>query len=345
MKQKKQVLITFDYELFLGKRSGSVEESIIIPTEKILSILSKFNHKAIFFVDTLYLISLKKKADNLNVSKDYKLISDQLQKIAKDGHEIFLHLHPHWLDAIYLDKENQWDLSNHIRYRLSSFSEEERIKMFADSLEVLKEIIFPVRKDVLFDGYRAGGWCIQPFESFISCFKTFNIKYDFSVLPNQYYFSEAQYFDFRNTPKYEIYTFSKDVLQPDENGCFTEFVISTIKIPSFYLKLSIKAVNRLFPNKSKQFGHGFSIYAKEIQTPVPDRLKKQNYLACALEHLNWFTLPYFTKYLKENKFMQFISHPKMLTQHNIDIFEKFMKKAYSKYEVECDFRKMRPLQK
>ncbi|MBK7667512.1 MAG: hypothetical protein IPJ32_09355 [Sphingobacteriaceae bacterium] len=52
----RNLLFTFDYELFLGKRSGTVENCILKPTDKILELFSKYKvTKAIFFVDTTYL--------------------------------------------------------------------------------------------------------------------------------------------------------------------------------------------------------------------------------------------------------------------------------------------------
>ena len=47
----KNILLTFDYELFLGHISGSVNDCLILPTNKILSILSDQNIKhSMFFV-------------------------------------------------------------------------------------------------------------------------------------------------------------------------------------------------------------------------------------------------------------------------------------------------------
>ena len=64
----RKILITLDYELFFGQ-SGSIEKSIIEPTEKLLSILDRFNIKASFFVDSGYILKLKeymRKFDVLN---------------------------------------------------------------------------------------------------------------------------------------------------------------------------------------------------------------------------------------------------------------------------------------
>ena len=55
MKQKKNFLLTFDYELFLGSQSGTAQNCLIIPTNKLLALLSETKSNAIFFIDILYL--------------------------------------------------------------------------------------------------------------------------------------------------------------------------------------------------------------------------------------------------------------------------------------------------
>ena len=74
------MLFTFDYELFLGSKSGSVKNCLINPTNKLLSVLEKYNHKSIFFIDFTYLTKLyliKNKYDS--ALKDWKLIEDQIK--------------------------------------------------------------------------------------------------------------------------------------------------------------------------------------------------------------------------------------------------------------------------
>ena len=54
MTGKKLLLFTFDYELFLGDKSGSVQDCLITPTDHLISLLNKYEFKAYFFVDTVY---------------------------------------------------------------------------------------------------------------------------------------------------------------------------------------------------------------------------------------------------------------------------------------------------
>ena len=68
IENRKRAIITFDYEVFLGRETGTVENCVLKPTEEILKILRANNAKAVFFVDTTWLIFLK---DNFPDDLDY----------------------------------------------------------------------------------------------------------------------------------------------------------------------------------------------------------------------------------------------------------------------------------
>ena len=55
----KNLLITFDYELFLGRRSGRPLDCMLEPTKLLLDKLKLYGAKAVFFVDCTYLCRLK----------------------------------------------------------------------------------------------------------------------------------------------------------------------------------------------------------------------------------------------------------------------------------------------
>jgi len=48
---KKRVIISFDYELFFGDKSGTVTNSLVAPTYSILDSLDSVGAKGNFFVD------------------------------------------------------------------------------------------------------------------------------------------------------------------------------------------------------------------------------------------------------------------------------------------------------
>ncbi len=99
MKATRELLLTYDYEPFLGIKSGSAEKCALEPTEALRAVMNRYRAKAIFFVDTLYLLNLKKQPE---FEKSFLAIAKQLKEMHNEGHYIFPHIHPHWLDAAYI---------------------------------------------------------------------------------------------------------------------------------------------------------------------------------------------------------------------------------------------------
>jgi hypothetical protein len=62
----------------------------------------------------------------------------------------------------------------------------------------------------------------------------------------------------------------------------------------------------------------------------------------AIELLTMVKLNLYLDFLVKNDFMHFISHPKMITRHNLAVFDKFLSKVFEKYQVETDFHMMKP---
>lgn len=330
----KKILFTFDYELFLGEKSGSVNKCLIEPTNFILEELEAFQASGIFFIDTTYLLQLQK-LENKNTQKDFDKITKQIQKLIHLNHYVFPHIHPHWLDAQYLPETNDWKLLKLEKYRFHSISNKEREVLFQNSIDLLNEIIFPIKPDYKINAYRAGGWCIQPFEDFKPFFEKHQIESDFSVLPKKKMISNAQFYDFSNAPEKAIYHFENDVLIENLNGKFKEFTISTCSFSKTTHFLNRLLLSYLWKTNNRSIGDGKGVQSQAIEQD----LTAKDIQMIALENLNWATFKTYKKFLNQNDYMQFISHPKMLSKHNLAYFRKFLKYAFSNFKIETKFDK------
>ena len=92
----------------------------------------------------------------------------QIQKIIAEGHYVFPHIHPHWLDAVPHQQKGQWSLTDYSKYRFHNISKQQQEELFDKSVKLLYEIILPVSPTYKINAYRAGGWSIQPFSDFRS---------------------------------------------------------------------------------------------------------------------------------------------------------------------------------
>jgi len=343
--KNKNVLITFDYELFLGFRSGTVLNSMIIPTNKILVILKQYKVKnAIFFVDTVYIKRLEENLQNANVKKDYEQIIEQLIRVIQEGHFIFPHIHPHWVDATYDTDLKQWKLSDLSKYRFAAIEDGLKTELFDHSIKFIKDIQEKAKVIYKIDSFRAGGWCIQPFSDFKSLFEKYGIENDFSVLRGFSLDVDKFYYNFETIPDRPIYYFDSEIESESGEGKFKEYAITYINTSNFK-KIISRIINRIFTFSGvKSLGDGVSVEKTE-ESIIKDAsfnlsLKKNIKEMVSIDFLNGIKVNEYKDFLKSNNYIHFISHPKMLSENSLEHFSDFLSDVTKKYQVETDYKKM-----
>ncbi len=317
------IFITFDYELFFGSHSGTQDKSIIDPTNKILALLDKYNINASFFIDSGYLVKLNEYRNKYNIlEKNYQIILSQIKKLDKQGHDIQLHIHPHWEDSFF--DGNKW-IINTLRYRLHDFDEKEIDNIIFRYKKVLTDIV----GDKVFT-FRAGGWCIQPFKKIKNALKKHNIWLDSTVFENGKNDSLTHFFDFQNTPNKTNWKFENDPLIEDEKGFFTEIPISSYKTsPLFFWKLSF--FKKLGGNKFKVFGDGTGIGGSRL-----DKLRMLTRFTNSVVSVDGYKVSFLEKAYIEflqkenNENFVIIGHPKAMSIFSLEKLEEFILKNMDK---------------
>tara|TARA_B110000285_G_scaffold22250_1_gene21514 strand:- start:75 stop:995 length:921 start_codon:yes stop_codon:yes gene_type:complete len=218
---------------------------MIEPTEDLFKIATGKDVFYTFFVDVGYLIQAEKYPELIG---DVELVKNQITKMISLGHDVQLHIHPHWEKAIW--KDGEWEMNINGSYKLSDFKLNEIARIVKSYKSYLDKLIG--RKTIAF---RSGGWCIQPFGKLIDVFKEVGLKIDSSVFQGGYLQTENYSFDFRLAPVKSKYQFEDDVCQEVENGTFTEFPIASFRYnPLFFWRLYI--LGKIFPSKYKMIGDG-----------------------------------------------------------------------------------------
>lgn len=327
----KKILITFDYELFLGKRSGSVSKCLLSPTDEIRLLLNKYYIKAIFFVDTTYLFRLKNEAiKNQNCKRNLELIFEQLNQLKQEGHNIYHHIHPHWLDAKYLPEIDQWDLSNISKYAFSKISDEEREAIMEFSFSIINE--FEGNQP---SGFRAGGLYVEPFDDFKPYFKKYNILYEFSVVPDDFSFSKDFSYDFRNFPL-EPYYFNENIAKKDECGIFNEYPITMFKLNGLS-----KILNGLYYRSVENKTNNFDGIPSSL--PIINRTRNTRFsmqLPLSIEFLNLINKYSVLNFMEKNNYVHFLSHPKLITDKNLKSLDYILSKISKNHTIISDFKEI-----
>lgn len=316
------IYLTLDYEIYFGENHGTVENCILKPTEELIRIGKEQNVRFVFFVDCGFILKLdeyRKKYPQLE--KDYTGISDQVKRLSAEGHDVQLHIHPHWEDSHYNGERWVIDVK---RYKLSDFSERD----IADIVGRYKKVLSGLTGKNIF-AFRAGGWCLQPFDKLEKIFVQNGISLDSSVFRNGYFETEQYSYDFRNAPDKDIYRFRQDPVKEDTNGTFTELPISPIRnSPLFFWKLFF--LGRKDPYLHKPLGDGRAMsapgYRKKLLTrftnnPVSMDGYNSHLLQNALEKLE----------RKGAGNMVVIGHPKALSRYSIKKIEEFVKQNKEKH--------------
>jgi hypothetical protein len=309
------IYITLDYEIYFGEKHGSVEKCIIYPTSELMRIAEKHDVRFSFFVDCGFILKLNEfRKQYPELEKDYQAIIKQVKYLSDTGHDIQLHIHPHWEDSYYDGKSWIIDVK---RYKLADFNEKE----IGDIVFRYKKVLVDITNKPVF-AFRAGGWCLQPFWKLKKSFKENNITLDSSVFRNGFYTSEQYSYDFRNAPNKDIYRFEDDVVVENEKGFFTELPISPIKnSPLFFWKLFL--LGRKNPHLHKPLGDGQAMpapgYRKKLLTRYTNNpVSIDGYNAHILNQaLN-------TLQTKQLQHMVVIGHPKALSRYSIQKLEEFV---------------------
>jgi peptidoglycan/xylan/chitin deacetylase (PgdA/CDA1 family) len=341
MSGKKLLLITFDYELFLGERSGTVQQCLIDPTDKLLACLDKYDYKAFFFIDTVYMRRLKEIANLHSPAKaDLGAITNQLIQMVKNGHEIHPHIHPHWMDAIYDPKINEWCLSEKRYYTFTSLSEEQRKDLFDHSITFIRSVLELAKRTQPIDSYRAGGWSIQPFENFKPHFQKHGIKNEFSVMPGRYFYSDAHQFDFRNAPAdIQVYPFSQDICVKDDKGFFREWTISSLPMTKKQEWFDFKISGLLRQLRiTRKFGGSTvnTVIKEEGDLYSKDKVPRQ---IASFEGLNPYRVIRYLREIKKLNYFHFISHPKLINGFELRMMGILFRSLHKSPRLETDFRK------
>ena len=209
--------------MFFGIKSGTVQKTLIVPTNLLLDCLDSVGAKGNFFIDYLMFERLEQLEDD-RAKSDLNLIKEQVKDMVRRGHRIELHLHPHWIDAKY-NGDGTWDYSDFTHYSLYSLSDQERSRMFREGTNYLTNLAREVDPEYKICAFRAGGWTIQPFCLLKDCFKDNGIVIDSSVMHGISQDNRFSNFDFQSAPDKDLYRFTNDVNKED----FSKFQFLYIK--------------------------------------------------------------------------------------------------------------------
>jgi len=168
--------------LFFGKNFVSEDQVVIEPTRALLNRLERHGVRATLFTDVLCI----KRYRELGLDTFPSSMDSQLRESIANGHDVQLHLHPHWITSLRIDDQWSFDLS-HYRLHSLGFGKGESGEAGAEKVirwgkAYLENLLRPIADEYRCIGFRAGGYCLQPEREMLAALKACEITIDSSVL-------------------------------------------------------------------------------------------------------------------------------------------------------------------
>jgi peptidoglycan/xylan/chitin deacetylase (PgdA/CDA1 family) len=328
-----RTLLTLDYEIFFGPRTGSVARCLVEPTQALLDIAARHGARLVFFVDAGYLLRLRAEmARESALRADHDAMCRQLEALVRAGHEIQLHIHPHWEDATWRDG---WRLEG-TRFALHSFAEPEIAGIVRRYAAVLREIAGPDAARA----YRAGGWVIQPFRKLRAALLDAGVRIDSTVYAGGRSQGEIQPYDFRGTPGRSRWRFDTDPLVEDPEGPFLEVPIASRRVgPAFFWRFAL--AKKLGGARHRAFGDG-----RAIPMGRADMIRRLCLPSASVVSMDGYKASFLARAAREYRARGMedfvvIGHPKALTPYSLERLDAFLAgvgetETFSSYSLEIN---------
>lgn len=316
------ISITLDYELFLGAKTGTVSKCLVEPLNALeATVKDSDNVRFTIFVDTTYLYKIYQLKERVpSLAADYDQLVEHITELKSHGHDIQLHIHPHWQYSDYID--GRWKL-DHEHYKLSDLQPGEASMIVKNAKQQLDSIL----------GYstsifRAGGFSAQPTSLIVKLFAENGIVADSSVCPGTSYDSPQQKYDYTSAPHVDKYKFSRDICEPDSmGGNFLEIPFTMYRVsPLFHWKL---AFNRMLPSKDEHKKMGDGISVKTTGDSIVKRLTEFYDCPATIDGYKAKFLINAYRKAKKDGLNQFtvLGHPKLATPYSVKMMGQFVARA------------------
>lgn len=193
---KLKLLLTFDHELPLGGTRTSYHEALFEPTQRLFDLAASLKVPVVLFTDVLSALRFSE----WDEEGFYIPYIQQIQKAVNLGHDVQLHLHPHWLTSNF----SNGAFVPSTDYKLADFEHhpdypvERIIEMGKAFLDKEIKTQAPAYQCLAF---RAGGYNLEgPRALIIKSLISQGIKYESSITKGYYFRSSLSEIDYREMP-------------------------------------------------------------------------------------------------------------------------------------------------
>ena len=343
--KKIKILLTFDYELPLGYCTD-YQKALFKPAENLINCANSLDVPIVLFADVCSAIRFKE-WDHENY---YLPFTDQLKKSLKAGHDVQLHIHPHWMNSTYSGGK----FIPSPNFSLSSFKEFSPgytiEKIIDEAFKELNQIGKSGRADYNCVAFRAGGYDVEPeSKRILNKLYELDIRIESSVIKDFYLDYSFSHIDYSNSPKHSNWLISKNGPLTKEGSDLLELPISSMPITILdIIKRRVKKTlngqvhkQRIFTNSGKGF---LAISGNQTLKSKLRKITNPQVLSFDKEHLVYDDLEAVVSYNIEkykdergDLILTTIAHPKSMGAYHLGLMKEFVEKSRKKYKEQLEF--------
>jgi hypothetical protein len=191
-------LLTFDYELFHGRNFGPADEVLFEPTERILERCEVLGVAVTFFPDVCCTWWHREHGEGAVADR----FDEQLRKVRRLGHDVQLHVHPHWLSCTR--RGDRFELAPDRMYLHElgwGDGEAQAPAVLRRAVAYLNDLLRPDDPDYACVAFRAASLALQPEEGrLLATLQDVGIRLDTSIARGLYSVTDTYRIDYRNVP-------------------------------------------------------------------------------------------------------------------------------------------------
>jgi hypothetical protein len=215
-----ECVFTLDYEIY-GNGTGSLQDLVLEPTQHLSKIFQDFKSPFVVFAEAVEFSKMEQKQSSPDTAK----VRTQLRELRAAGHEIALHVHPWWANAVY--EKTHWRMDWSER-NICALNPDRISAIVSDAINYLRNAL----DDPFFIplSFRSGLWVMQPTGVITDVLAQHGVRVDSSVFKGGRVCSLG--LDYRPAlGNSEYWRFSADVNTPDTHGNLWEIPIHTEMVP------------------------------------------------------------------------------------------------------------------
>jgi len=192
-----RIALSFDHELSLGG-TNNYEDNLFRPTERIFALARELDVPVTLFTDVACAIRFAA----WDAGRFFEPYRAQLVRAVHEGHDVQLHIHPHWFDSSYVDGRFRPSTA----FALSHFAMRTRPDniegIIERSVTFLSNICVDVDPHYRCIAYRAGGFNLAPESArILTALHNCGIRIESSIAKGYYFESNISLVDFRDMPR------------------------------------------------------------------------------------------------------------------------------------------------